>query len=161
MTSSPGWLRPSTLYVQCSEGVVMVLVSVRASFIREAQRNKKRQDLLETTGHRSLHSLKTGRKTYYTGIMRISGSSWVISFDDIQILIANKTQEFYLRKSFNWPSPFNSAFGIANVLSDDSATVWLNGHRIDADSAPHPDQYWNRRGKIARGSWLRNGTHVV
>ena len=93
--------------------------------------------------------------------MRISGSSWVISFDDIQILIANKTQEFYLRKSFNWTSPFNSEYGIANVLSDDSATVWLNGHRIDADSAPHPDQYWNRRGKIARGSWLRNGTNVV
>ena len=96
-----------------------------------------------------------------TNLMRTSGASLVISFDDIQILIANKTQEFYLRKSFNWTSPFNSELGIANILSDDYAALWLNGHRIDADSTPHPDQYWNRRGKIARGSWLRNGTNVV
>ena len=93
--------------------------------------------------------------------MRITGASWVIGFDDIQLLIANKTQEFYLRKTFNWSSPFNSEFDIANILSDDSATIWLNSHRIDADNTPHPDQYWNRRGKSARGSWLRNGTNVV
>ncbi len=93
--------------------------------------------------------------------LRIYGGSWTIAFDDIQILIANKTQEYYLRKTFNWNSPFNAEYGIANVLSDDFASVWVNQHRVDADTTHHSDQYWNRRGKLVKGSWIQNGSNVV
>ena len=46
------------------------------------------------------------------------------------------------------------------IASDDSATVWLNGHQIDKEDIDHEPVYWNRTIEVTSGI-LRKGGNLL
>lgn len=82
-------------------------------------------------------------------------------FDNVQLRISNITNHYYFRKSFTVPDLSLADKGILNVLSDDSASVYINGVLIDDDPDTHLANNWNRRGKTFDGSLFTTGTNVV
>ncbi len=82
-------------------------------------------------------------------------------FDDIQLLLINATNHYYLRKHFSITSLANASRGILNVLADDQAAVYLNGQLIDTEEKLHEGKYWNRHGKAIDGSRFVLGDNVI
>ncbi len=83
-------------------------------------------------------------------------------FDNIQLKITNATDHYYFRKHFTISDINKVKKGVLNVLSDDVATVYLNGVKIDEDlSVQHLAKYWNRGGKNIDGSYFYSGDNVV
>lgn len=104
----------------------------------------------------------------YLPAAQASGNNWLVpSFDDkawraarspigygepeVQnrkgTLIAEKGQPLRFRRAFDVPADLLKQKGVAlrlNVASDDSAVVYLNGKKVDEDTADHEFQYWNR-----------------
>lgn len=82
-------------------------------------------------------------------------------FDDILLTIRNETDNYYFRKNFTVSDLDLVEKGILNVLSDDSATVYLNGEQIYADSDSHEADVWNTGGKLISQSRFYQGNNVI
>ncbi len=46
------------------------------------------------------------------------------------------------------------------VASDNSAVVWINGHRVDREQGDHEPEYWNRMVEVASGI-LKQGANLI
>jgi len=82
-------------------------------------------------------------------------------FDNIQIEISNATDYYYFRKNFTLTDLSSVQKGVVNILSDEKATIYLNGNKIDEDFNNHEAQYWNRRGINIPSNYFRVGTNVI
>lgn len=125
--------------------------------------------LVSNTSKYSVKSLITAPGSYY---MIFGGAvdeyndndcdeSFEFRFDNILLSIANETDKYYFRKHFNIADIDTVQRGILNVLSDDSAKIYLNGNQIYEDSDIQVAEYWNARGKKVSGENFRQGDNVI
>lgn len=96
------------------------------------------------------------------GKLRASASNeWgTWKFDNIQLQTTNTTDLYYFRKHFNIASLSNARKAVLKLLSDDKATIYLNGQEIVTETANHEASYWNTIVNIP-GNLLQTGDNVI
>ncbi len=82
-------------------------------------------------------------------------------FDNIQISFSNSTDHYYFRKNFSISDLGQVGRGILNVLSDDMATVYINGIKVTEDTSEHNATYWNIRGRSIPSTYFNLGNNVI
>ncbi|MCI0683855.1 MAG: hypothetical protein L0Y71_17250 [Gemmataceae bacterium] len=77
--------------------------------------------------------------------------------------IAEQGQPLCCRKTFDVPAPLLKQAGVTlrlNIAADNSATVYVNGVKVDEDTGDHEFSYWNRDVAV-KADMLRPGTNVI
>ncbi|MBN2368321.1 hypothetical protein JXC34_04840 [Candidatus Woesearchaeota archaeon] len=125
--------------------------------------------LISNTSSYDISSLITGPGSYYV----IFGAAvdeygdndcdenFEFRFDDIRLSVFNETDHYFFRKHFTITDLEQVQMGILNVLSDDYASVYLNGELIDLDLIEHEGRRWNRIGKNIPGNNFFLGDNVI
>lgn len=83
------------------------------------------------------------------------------TFDDVLVAVTNQTDVYYLRSNFNVTNLSKIQTGILNVLSDDRATVYVNGVLVTDELLAHSAQYWNIHGITLPQSMFVQGQNTV
>ena len=91
-----------------------------------------------------------------------TASKWgSFRFDNVMIGISNQTDVYYLRKNFTVNNLSQFQTGLLNLLSDDRATVYLNGQLLIDEGQTHTAQYWNEGGFTFTGTAFKSGNNEV
>ncbi len=111
-------------------------------------------------------SLITGPGLYYLDIggklqanVNDEWGRW--RFDNVLVAASNQTDVYYLRKNFTISNYSLIQQGILNVMSDDRATVYINGNLLLDEGLAHTAQQWNIRGYIIPQGMFTTGTNVI
>lgn len=88
-----------------------------------------------------------------------NGSTLIGSESGAETILDDFEGSVYLRKEFDLNHTFYRNTTL-NLLSNDRATVYLNGELVDNDSYAHQGKYWNREELINKSS-LREGSNVL
>lgn len=82
------------------------------------------------------------------GDYSVGNEGFVASFDNIMLIVQNKSGDIYFRKKFNITNVSQYKSMSLFVSSDDYADVFINEIKVDNDSQPHAAEYWNREADI-------------
>jgi hypothetical protein len=114
-------------------------------------------EIISGTYQEDISSLITGPGWYYLVLGGIGSedskdkdeqwdTTFRFYFDNVGIDIQNETEYFFFRKKFTINNLSDIQTGVLNVVSDDKATVYINGNVVDEDLTPNTASFWNRAG---------------
>ncbi len=90
-----------------------------------------------------------------------SSSKWgAAKFDNVSLKASNTTETYYLRKHFNITNLNSLSKIFMNLMSDNSAKVYLNGVLVFSDNTVNNATYWNTVGHQIANSYFREGENV-
>ncbi|MBT4351436.1 VWA domain-containing protein [archaeon] len=81
-------------------------------------------------------------------------------FDNIELKFTNKTNHYFFRHHFTINDLTLAKRGVLNLLSDDYATIYLNGNEIISTNIEEAE-YWNIRGFNIDENYFRTGDNVI
>ncbi len=115
---------------------------------------------------RDITSLISGPGMYYfdAGVKLYADATnkWgTFQLDDVSVQLTNQTDVYYLRTTFNVANLSRAQTALLNVLSDDRATVYVNGVLVLDEGFAHSAQYWNSRGVAIDPALLQLGSNSV
>ncbi len=83
------------------------------------------------------------------------------SFDNVTVMISNNTEDYYLRKHFYVNDTASVKKLVMNLMSDNSASIYLNGNLVFTDNTKNNAAYWNTRGYNLGANYLVHGDNVL